>query len=146
MITLKLLLSLIPICIELFADKWLIDHGQKDLSWKTRVHFVVFISGLTVILIGWMNDFQDIQQNIVWNVTLRAVKMAALCTSWFMFFDLALNKLRGLPWNYQGSNTKVWDNLIKRITGNNEHAGFNDYAVLVGRFVVFVGLLIYGLW
>lgn len=57
-----------------------------------------------------------------------------------------INKLRGLPWNYQGSNTKVWDNLIKRITGNNEHPGFNDYAVLLGRFVVFVGLLIFGLW
>lgn len=111
------LLLPIPFFFELYADWRLIESGKKDISITVRLLLVIAVS---IQLIDWPQ------------ITLN-FGYAILATVPFCFFDPALNKLRGLRWDYTGK-TKNYDLSLAKI---------NPVALLIGRFVLAAGLIVY---
>jgi len=117
------LVLLIPFIIEVIADPLLIKAGKKDLPLWLRIVLVFICSSYWYFEPWYQPEFEGSFQRM------------ALCASLFMFFDPALNKLRGKPWDYTGK-TKDYDVWTGRI---------NPWALLAARVIGFVVLLIYGL-
>ena len=112
---------LLPITFlfELYADRWLIYKGKKDVHILWRVAMVAAVSLETL---SW--------QKITFNMGFLALASAP-----FMLFDPALNVLRfgWKKWDYSGK-TKNYDLKLSKI---------NPVALLVGRIVLAAGLLVY---
>lgn len=118
------ILTQVPFLFELYADRWLIHKGKKDVpSWVRAVLIVLFSFDYRIedwiIYCSFHSD-----ENMRW---------VALSIAPFMFFDYALNKLRGKRWDYSGK-TKAYD---------RELAKYNPVALLVGRIILAAGLLVY---
>lgn len=115
-----LLLSQLPILIELIGDWQLIKNGRKDIPWGTRLIMMLIVSV----------DYTDISWQYVAVVPSRFVA----CWILYPFFDIFLNKIMGWKWSFMGT-TKSWDNTLRR---------WSPYKLLVVRFMFF-GLFIW-LW
>lgn len=84
-------------------------------------------------------DQKDI--HFLWRVVLLValwlvadLGVCLLATALFCFFDPALNLLRGKKWYYQSTtNGKLWDRVL---------APLNHWAVLAGRVLLFVGIVV----
>lgn len=109
----------IPFLFHLYADWWLIHKGKKD------VHILVIC--LMVIAVSIQEiSMEHVKLNLGW---------MALASSPFPFFDIALNRLRKLRWDYLSTtNKKRWDSTLVKI---------NPVALLVGRIILAAGLVVY---
>lgn len=109
----------VPFLFELYADRWLIHKGKKDIHILWRVAMVAAVS---IETLSW--------QQVTFNMGFLALAVAP-----FMLFDPALNVLR-YGWRkwYKPAVTKNWDKRLSSI---------NPVALLVARFVLAAGLLVY---
>ena len=102
-------------------DAWRIKRGKNVDHWFGA--FVTFIVGCFVL--GW-----DIKSN--WALFKY---MFVYLSAWWFLFDLTLNILRGLKWNYIGSTSYI-DKILLQL----QELGFNQY--IFKSIFLFVSLLL----
>ena len=116
------LICLIPFCTELVWDYLLIKSGKPDVI--RLKHRAAMIAGSVLVYAILQLDMTFIKLD-------KAFIVAVLP---FVFFDYALNKMRGLKWYYLSkSNGKWWDELLHKV---------NPYALLSARILVAVCLIV----
>jgi hypothetical protein len=113
----KEMIPLIPFIFELLLDFFLIKWNKKDLPLWLRV-----------ILIGLCST------ETLWVLTIPPSNLC-LAVAPFVWFDIALNKLRKKRWDYVSTtNGKAWEKFIIR---------FDPYKFLLVRCFV-AGIIIGG--
>lgn len=119
-------LPLTPFTVELISDYVMIVVKKKK-DWFRLNHRVLMIIGVALIfiLLTPERNFKDVDMFLI------------IAVAPYLFFDYALNKMRGLKWYYLStSNGKWWDENLHRV---------NPYALLTARIViacVLLGLII----
>lgn len=124
---LQYLLPVSPFFVELISDYVMIVVKKKP-DWFRGWHRLAMMGFLAGTTAGLSDE----------PVFLHVVKFFALATIPYLFFDYALNKMRGLKWYYLStSNGKWWDELLNSV---------NHWALLAARFVaaaILIGLMIW---
>lgn len=117
---LQYFLPISPFLTELLSDYVMIVVKKKK-DWFRGWHRAGMILGVALIyIVTGDRTWQDV------------VRFLALATIPFLFFDYALNKMRGLKWYYLStSNGKWWDEILHKA---------NPYWLLTFRVLVAIGL------
>ena len=132
-----------------FIDNYLIKKkwGKvKSLNHNSRsfIRMCIFALGI-VFIFGESGEIY----NSLWEFLKSLYKPFILgLYSFFLFnivFDLLLNRLRGLPWYYDGKDA-FFDKLSNKLNRKYEEHEFNEFFAGIELFIKSVITLILGIW
>ena len=132
-----------------FIDNYLIKKkwGKvKSLNHNSRafIRICVFTLGIYFLYGGEVHV-----QEYMWQMLLEFFKPFLIgLYSFFLFnivFDLLLNRLRGLPWYYDGKDA-FFDKLSNQFNRRVDEDEFNEFFAGIELFIKSVITLILGIW
>jgi hypothetical protein len=132
-----------------FIDAYLIKKKWgtvKSLNHKSRTFIRICVFALGIVFIFGESG---IVYDSLWEFLKSFLKPFLLgLYSFFLFnivFDLLLNKLRKLPWYYDGKDA-FFDKLSNQLNRKYEEGEFNEFFTVIEIFVKSVITLILAIW
>lgn len=85
---------------------YVIEKRKKRPNYPAAKRWRVFW-GLVFLI--WMNPSFDPANHFFYQILKVFPSAVFIISSWYLFFDLGLNKARGLDWNYRGKDSGTLD-------------------------------------
>ena len=132
-----------------FIDSYLIKKKWgtvKSLNHNSRAFIRICVFALGIVFI--FGESGEIY-NSLWEFLKSLLKPFIIgLYSFFLFnivFDLLLNRLRGLPWHYDGKDA-FFDKLSNHLNRRVDEDEFNEFFACIELFIKSVITLILGIW